>query len=103
MGGEILMEFTEITTELNNYLFIIPLLCENILGREDYTRKDWISDSTWQMIERRKQVKGKLCATYARIRKGKELEKEYAVLNKEIKTPEETIELMRIGLQMKLR
>ena len=37
------------------------------------------------MIERRKQVKGRLCATYARTRKGKELEKEYAVVNKEIK------------------
>jgi len=59
-------------------------VCKNILGRED-TRKDWISDSTWQMIERRKQVKGKLCATYARTRKGKEFEKEYVVLNKEIK------------------
>jgi len=37
------------------------------------------------MIERRKQVKGKMCATYARTRKGKELEKEYAALSKEIK------------------
>jgi len=60
-------------------------ICENTLGREDNTRKDWISDSTWKMIGRRKQVKGKLCATYARSRKGKELEKEYAALSKEIK------------------
>ena len=37
------------------------------------------------MTERRKQTKGKLCATYARTRKGKELEKEYAALSKEIK------------------
>jgi len=37
------------------------------------------------MIERRKQAKGKLCATYARTRKGKDLEKEYAALSKEIK------------------
>jgi hypothetical protein len=28
------------------------------------------------MTERRKQTKGKMCATYARTRKGKELEKE---------------------------
>jgi hypothetical protein len=38
-------------------------ICENILGREDNTRKDWISDSTWQMTDRRKEAKGKLCAT----------------------------------------
>jgi hypothetical protein len=37
------------------------------------------------MIERRKQRKGKMCATYARTRKGKELEKEYASLCKEVK------------------
>jgi hypothetical protein len=37
------------------------------------------------MIERRKQAKGKMCATYARTRKGKELQKEYAALSKEIK------------------
>ena len=30
-------------------------------------------------------MKGKLCATYAIIRKGKELEKEYAALSKKIK------------------
>jgi hypothetical protein len=60
-------------------------ICENTLGREDNTRKDWISDSTWQMTERRKQAKGKLCATYARTRKGKELEKEYSARSKEIK------------------
>ena len=60
-------------------------ICEHTLGREDNTRKDWISDSTWKMIERRKQAKGKMCATYARTRKGKELQKEYAALSKEIK------------------
>jgi len=60
-------------------------ICENTLGREANTRKDGISDSTWKMIERRKQTKGKMCATYARTRKGKELEKEYAALCKEIK------------------
>jgi hypothetical protein len=37
------------------------------------------------MIERRKQMKGKMCATYARTRKGKVLEKVYAALSKEIK------------------
>jgi len=37
------------------------------------------------MIERRKLTKDKLCATYAGTRKGKELEKEYAALSKEIK------------------
>ena len=36
-------------------------------------------------MEIRKQTKDKLCATYARTRKGKELEKEYAALSKEIK------------------
>jgi len=40
-------------------------ISENTLGQEDNTRKVWISDSTWKMIERRKQTKGKLCATYA--------------------------------------
>ena len=30
-------------------------------------------------------MKGKICATYARTRKGKELEKEYEALSKEIK------------------
>jgi len=60
-------------------------ISENTLGQEDNTRKDWISDSTWKMIERSKQTKGKLCATYAPTRKGKELEKEYAALSKEIK------------------
>ena len=37
------------------------------------------------MIEGRKQAKGKMCATYARTRKGKELENEYAALSEEIK------------------
>jgi len=60
-------------------------ISENTLGQEDNTRNDWISDISWKMIERRKQVKGKLCATYARTRKGKELEKVYAALSKEIK------------------
>jgi len=60
-------------------------ICGNTLGRENNTRKEWISDSTWKMIERRKQTKGKICATYARTRKGKELEKEYVALSKEIK------------------
>ena len=29
-------------------------ICENILGRENNTRKECVSDSTWKMIERRK-------------------------------------------------
>jgi len=64
---------------------IIQDICENTLGRENNTRKEWISDSTWKMIERRKQTKGKICTTYARTSKGKELEKEYVALSKEIK------------------
>jgi hypothetical protein len=36
------------------------------------------------MIERRKQMKGRICAVDARTRKGKELEKEYAALSKEV-------------------
>ena len=40
------------------------------------------------MIERRKIMKGKICATFARTRKGKELEKEYEALSKEIKCKE---------------
>jgi len=60
-------------------------ICENILGRENNTIKEWISDSTWKMIKRRKQTKGKICATYARTRKGNELEKKYVALSKEIK------------------
>ena len=45
------------------------------------------------MIQRRKQTKGKMCATYVRTRKGKELEKEYAGLCKEIKQSGGTIEI----------
>jgi hypothetical protein len=33
-------------------------------------------------------MKGKMCATDAKTRKGKELEKEYAALSKEIKVQE---------------
>jgi len=73
------------------------------LGQEDNTRKDWISDSTWKMTERRKQTKGKLCATYAQTRKGEELEKEYAAPSKEIKKKSGKItEPMRIRLRVKL-
>jgi len=37
------------------------------------------------MIERMKQMKGRICAVHARTRKGKELEKEYTALSKEVK------------------
>ena len=36
------------------------------------------------MIERRKQVKGRISVAHARTRKGKEMEKEYAALSKEV-------------------
>jgi len=36
------------------------------------------------MIERQKQMKGRICAVHARTKKGKELEKEYAALSKEV-------------------
>jgi hypothetical protein len=64
-------------------------ICENTLGWENNIRKEWISDSTWKMVERRKQMKGKMCATYARTKKGKELEKEFVALSKEIKKCQE--------------
>jgi hypothetical protein len=36
------------------------------------------------VTERRSQMKGRICATHARTRKRKELEKAYAALNKEV-------------------
>jgi len=59
-------------------------ICENVLGPENNIKKEWISDSTWKMIERRKQMKGRICVVPSRTRKGKELEKEYAALSKEV-------------------
>ena len=53
------------------------------------------------MIERRKIMKGKICETFVRTRKGKELEKEYEALSKEIKVPGGTTELIRRGLRMR--
>jgi hypothetical protein len=47
------------------------------------------------MIERRKQMKCRICAECAAIRKRKELEKEYAALSKELnKSVRKTIELI---------
>jgi hypothetical protein len=59
-------------------------ICENTLGLENNKKKEWISDSTWKMIERRNQMKGRICAVHTRTRKRKELEKEYAALCKEV-------------------
>ena len=59
-------------------------ICENTLGLENNTKKEWISDSTWKVIERRKQMKGRIGAVHVRTRKRKELENEYAALRKEV-------------------
>ena len=59
-------------------------ICENTLGPENNIKKEWMSDSTWRMIERRKQVKGRISSAHARTRKGKELEKECAALSNEV-------------------
>jgi regulator of replication initiation timing len=57
-------------------------ICENTLRLEKNKKKEWLSDSTWKMIERRNQMKGKSCAVCARTRKRKELEKQYAAFSK---------------------
>jgi hypothetical protein len=59
-------------------------ICENTLGLENNKEKEWISDSTWKMIDRRNQMEGRICAVQARTRKRKELKKEYAALSKEV-------------------
>jgi hypothetical protein len=65
-------------------LFTFQDICESTLGPENNAKKEWISDSTWKLIERRKQMKGRIYAVHKRTRKGKEMEKEYAALSKEL-------------------
>jgi hypothetical protein len=59
-------------------------ICESTLGPENNAKEEWISDSTWKLIVRKKQMKGRICAAHTKTRKGKELEKEYAALIKEV-------------------
>jgi hypothetical protein len=47
-------------------------------------KKAGIYDNTWNMTERRKQMKGRISALYAGTRKRKELGKKYAALCKEV-------------------
>ncbi|VDH89838.1 AP-5 complex subunit zeta-1 [Mytilus galloprovincialis] len=56
----------------------------NVLGIRDSTRKRWISDTTWNVIEKRRSTKSK--CNHARLeRLKKKLQKEYSELNKEVK------------------
>ena len=59
-------------------------ICENTLGLENNTKKEWTSDSIWKVTERRKQMKSRIGAVHVRTRKRKELENEYAALSKEV-------------------
>jgi hypothetical protein len=59
-------------------------ICENTIQYPYKKDKIWISDRTWDIIDKRKQVKIKMSGLY-NTRKGKEVEKEYASLDKELK------------------
>jgi hypothetical protein len=59
-------------------------VCENTIGYLDKKDKIWISDNTWNIIDKRRQVKFKMSGMY-NTRKWKEVEKEYASLDKEVK------------------
>jgi hypothetical protein len=75
--GDIEEKWEKIKTALQD-------ICKNTLGIENNTKRVWVSDNTWKMIERRKPMKHRICALYAGTRKRKELEKEYAALSKEV-------------------
>ncbi|CAG2193644.1 unnamed protein product [Mytilus edulis] len=57
---------------------------ENVLGIRDSTRKRWISDTTWNVIEKRRSTKSKCNQTRSERLKVK-LQIEYSELNKEVK------------------
>ncbi|CAG2211647.1 unnamed protein product [Mytilus edulis] len=57
----------------------------NVLGLRDRTRKRWISDSTWNVIEKRRFSKSKCNQTRSERLKVKQLQIEYSELNREIK------------------
>ncbi|CAG2245522.1 unnamed protein product [Mytilus edulis] len=57
---------------------------ENVLGIRDSTRKRWISDTTWNVIEKRRSTKSK-CNQARSERLKEKLQKEYSELNKEVK------------------
>ncbi|XP_063434910.1 uncharacterized protein LOC134715874 [Mytilus trossulus] len=57
---------------------------ENVLGIRDSTRKRWISDATWNVIEKRRSTKSK-CNQARSERLKEKLQKEYSELNKEVK------------------
>jgi hypothetical protein len=56
--------------------------CEDTTGYPD--KKVWISDNTWNFTNKRGHVKIKMCGMYNTC-KWKEVEKEYASLDKEVK------------------
>ncbi|CAG2254605.1 unnamed protein product [Mytilus edulis] len=57
---------------------------ENVLGIRDSTSKRWISDTTWNVIEKRRSTKSK-CNQARSERLKEKLQKEYSELNKEVK------------------
>jgi hypothetical protein len=62
-------KWMKIKTVLNN-------ICENTIRYPDKKDKIWISDNTWNITDKRRQVKIKMYNTH----KWKEEEKEYASL-----------------------
>lgn len=57
--------------------------CESELEQQNQSRKDWMSNETWQMIENRRQIKVKISGTNDRQEKEK-LVSEYNTIHKEI-------------------
>jgi hypothetical protein len=59
-------------------------ICENTIGYPDKKDKIWISDNTWNITDKRRQVKIKTSGMY-NTHTWKEEVKEYASLDKEVK------------------
>lgn len=57
---------------------------ENVLGFKNTNRKDWLSETTWKLIEERKQVHDRLISCRIRKKKAKYQEL-YESKNKEVK------------------
>jgi DNA-binding transcriptional regulator YhcF (GntR family) len=57
---------------------------EEVLGYKRKGKKDWISEDTWKIIQKRKDSKAKVNKSKTRKRK-MEAQEEYNVLNVEVK------------------
>ena len=58
---------------------------EQVLGRANANRKEWISKETWEIIEQRKVAKNTAIMSRTRNQK-REASKRYQELNREVKT-----------------